>query len=107
MCHYAQLTFPVPAVIVVIFELPEVVVDPVNPAPIVIVLADGYLKITTPEPPLDDVPVVAVPLFVPPPPPPPVLAVPFTGVSWLTPAPSCQPALPPPPKPPVPNVELA
>jgi hypothetical protein len=37
MCHYAQLTFPVPAVIVVILLEPEVVVDPVNPAPIVIV----------------------------------------------------------------------
>jgi hypothetical protein len=37
MRHYAaQLTLPVPAVIVVILNKPEVVVEPVNPAPIVI-----------------------------------------------------------------------
>ena len=37
MCHYAQLTLPVPAVIVAIVFSPLVVVVPVNPAPIVIV----------------------------------------------------------------------
>jgi hypothetical protein len=41
MCHYAQLTFPVPAVIVVILSEPLVVVEPVNPAPIVIVAVFG------------------------------------------------------------------
>jgi hypothetical protein len=41
MCHYAQLTFPVPAVIVVTLFPPTVVVDPVNPEPIVIVLVLG------------------------------------------------------------------
>jgi hypothetical protein len=35
--HYAQLTFPVPAVIVAIVYTPDVVVVPVKPAPIVIV----------------------------------------------------------------------
>ena len=58
MCHYAQLTFPVPAVIVVILNPPEGdPVDPVNPAPIVIVLASLYLSTTTPEPPAPGVPV--------------------------------------------------
>jgi hypothetical protein len=38
MCHYDQLTFPVPAVIVVTLNDPSVAVDPVKPAPIVIVL---------------------------------------------------------------------
>jgi len=66
MCHYAKLTFPVPAVIVVTLSLPTVVVVPVRPAPMVIVAVDGYLRITTPEPP--------VPNKLPPPPP--VLAVP-------------------------------
>jgi hypothetical protein len=37
MCHYAQLTVPVPAVIVVTLFAPIVEVLPVNPAPIVIV----------------------------------------------------------------------
>jgi hypothetical protein len=41
----------VPAVIVVTLFEPEVAVLPVNPAPIVIVLVFGYLKITTPLPP--------------------------------------------------------
>jgi hypothetical protein len=41
MCHYAQLTFPVPAVIVVTLKEPSVVVEPVKPAPIVIVLPVG------------------------------------------------------------------
>jgi hypothetical protein len=36
MCHYDQLTFPVPAVIEVTLYAPLVDVDPVNPAPIVI-----------------------------------------------------------------------
>jgi hypothetical protein len=39
MCHYDQLTFPVPAVIVAIVFEPLVVVEPVKPAPIVIVPA--------------------------------------------------------------------
>jgi hypothetical protein len=38
MRHYAQLTFPVPAVIVVILNPPEAAgVEPVRPAPKVIV----------------------------------------------------------------------
>jgi hypothetical protein len=37
MCHYAQLTFPVPAVIVVTLYEPLVAVEPVRPAPIVMV----------------------------------------------------------------------
>jgi hypothetical protein len=38
MCHYAaQLTLPVPAVIVVTLKDPSVAVEPVSPAPIVIV----------------------------------------------------------------------
>jgi hypothetical protein len=38
MCHYAaQLTLPVPAVIVVTLFAPDVEVEPVSPAPIVIV----------------------------------------------------------------------
>jgi hypothetical protein len=37
MCHYAKLTVPVPAVIVETLNEPSVAVDPVNPAPIVIV----------------------------------------------------------------------
>jgi hypothetical protein len=41
MCHYAQLTFPVPLVMVVILFAPEVEVEPVNPAPIVIVKVLG------------------------------------------------------------------
>jgi hypothetical protein len=36
MCHYAQLTFPVPEVIVVILSEPDVAVVPDRPAPIVI-----------------------------------------------------------------------
>jgi len=36
MCHYDQLTFPVPAVIEVTLSEPFVLVEPVNPAPIVI-----------------------------------------------------------------------
>ena len=48
MCHYAQLTFPVPAVIVVTLLAPTVDVEPVRPAPIVMVLLLGYRKITTP-----------------------------------------------------------
>jgi hypothetical protein len=40
MCHYAQLTFPVPAVIVVTLYEPSVDVEPVKPAPIVIVPAE-------------------------------------------------------------------
>jgi hypothetical protein len=41
MCHYAQLTFPVPAVKVVTLLAPTDVVDPVKPAPMVIVLPEG------------------------------------------------------------------
>jgi hypothetical protein len=41
MRHYVQLTFPAPAVIVVILFAPLVVVDPVKPAPIVIVKEFG------------------------------------------------------------------
>jgi hypothetical protein len=45
MCHYAQLTFPVPAVIVVTLYPVIDAVEPVNPAPI------GYFNTTIPEPP--------------------------------------------------------
>jgi hypothetical protein len=38
---YAQLTFPVPAVIVAIVLEPDVMVVPVSPAPIVMVYAFG------------------------------------------------------------------
>jgi hypothetical protein len=52
VCHYAKLTTPVPAVIVVTLKPPEGAgVEPVKPVPIVIVNVSGYLKITTPEPP--------------------------------------------------------
>jgi hypothetical protein len=52
MCHYAQLTFPVPAVIVVTLKPPEgPAVVPVKPPPIVIVLVSGYFRITIPDPP--------------------------------------------------------
>jgi hypothetical protein len=45
MCHYAKLTFPVPAVIVVTLKPPlGEAVEPVRPAPIVIVLVSGYFK---------------------------------------------------------------
>ena len=40
VCHYDQLTFPVPAVIVATVYEPDVAVLPVSPAPIVIVPAD-------------------------------------------------------------------
>ena len=51
--NYAQLTFPVPAVIDVTLYEPSVAVVPVNPAPIVIVPNEvKYLKITIPLPPL-------------------------------------------------------
>jgi hypothetical protein len=57
VCHYAQLTFPVPAVIVVTLNPPlGAAVEPVKPAPIVIVLESVYLRITIPEPPAPPVP---------------------------------------------------
>ena len=56
---------------------PSVVVDPVKPAPIVIVAADDrYLKITIPEPPAAALPPLSVVL---PPPPPPVFVPPAVG----------------------------
>jgi hypothetical protein len=78
MCHYVQLTFPVPAVIVATVSEPTVAVEPVRPAPIVIVPAlVRYLRITIPEPPLPPLPKIgAAFLKPPPPPPPPVFAVP-------------------------------
>jgi hypothetical protein len=49
---YVKLTVPVPAVIVVTLNPPDgELVEPVSPAPIVIVLVSGYFSITTPEPP--------------------------------------------------------
>jgi hypothetical protein len=60
MCHYDQLTFPVPAVIVVTLKLPSVAVDPVRPAPIVIVIESAYLRIVTPLPPLPPLDEVSV-----------------------------------------------
>jgi hypothetical protein len=57
MCHYAQLTFPVPAVIVVTLNPPDgEAVEPVKPEPIVIVLVSGYLSMTIPEPPVAPAP---------------------------------------------------
>jgi hypothetical protein len=42
MCHYAQLTFPEPAVIVALLYPPLAALsDPVNPEPIVIVFVSG------------------------------------------------------------------
>jgi len=58
----------VPAVIVVTLSEPVVAVEPVKPAPIVIVFELEYLKITTPDPPF--FPGVAPPTYSPPPPPP-------------------------------------
>jgi hypothetical protein len=86
-----QLTFPVPAVIVVTISEPTVVFDPLRPAPRIAIKVFGYLKITTPDPPA---PLVG-PLFLPaPPPPPPVFAVPGKPLPGL-------PPLPPPPTPPL------
>jgi len=86
MCHYAQLTFPVPAVILVILSEPLVVVDNVKPPPgFEMVYMFGYLSITIPEPP--EPPPSPVPSQ--PAPPPPVFTVP-----------GCEPAPPPPPSPP-------
>jgi hypothetical protein len=73
MCHYDQLTFPVPAVIVDTLNPPEgPAVVPVKPPPIEIVLVSGYLRITMPDPPAADTPRLSVP----PPPPLPVFAAP-------------------------------
>ena len=78
MCHYAQLTFPEPAVIVVILYEPLVAVEPVKPAPIVIVpSAVKYLSTTIPEPPLKPPPPPPAP------PPAPVLVVPATPLAVL------------------------
>jgi hypothetical protein len=77
VCHYAKLTVPVPAVIVVILKSPIVDVLSVKELEIsVIVNAEGYLRITIPEPPAPAVPEP----FEPPPPPLPVLAVPDCAV---------------------------
>jgi hypothetical protein len=69
MCHYAQLTFPEPAVMVAIVFKPLVVVEPVKPAPMVIVPAvvgnDNMITPLPPAAPFDE-------LWPPPPPPPPV-----------------------------------
>jgi hypothetical protein len=93
MCHYTQLTFPVPAVIVVTLNPPAGAgVEPVKPAPIVIVLLSGYLSITIPE-----LPGPATLLEEEPPPPPPLFTVASPGVVAYAP-------LAPPPVPPVPPV---
>jgi hypothetical protein len=53
MCHYEKLTFPEPAVIVALLYPPLAVLSvPVTPAPNEIVTVSGYLRITTPEPPV-------------------------------------------------------
>ena len=57
---------------VVYLSLPSVDVEPVNPAPIVIVLSLGYLIITIPDPPA----LAVVDSGSVPPPPPPVFTVP-------------------------------
>jgi hypothetical protein len=107
MCHYAQLTFPVPAVIVAIVFEPEVEVEPVRPAPIVIVPdAVGNLKITTPDPPLN---AAGPPLIHKPPAPPPVFALPLLPpvIELLpfpppaVPLPIVPPSVEPPPPPPL------
>jgi hypothetical protein len=83
MCHYDQLTFPVPAVIVARLKPPlgELSV-PVKPAPIIIVRVSGYFRITTPDPP-------ARPLLEPstPEPPSPVFAAPALEGEALVPEP--------------------
>ena len=75
--HYAQLTFPVPEVIVVTLSEPTVAVEPASPDPIVIVKACGYRRITIPEPP--ELPFRVKSLEAPPPPPPPVFGVAGNG----------------------------
>jgi hypothetical protein len=82
MRHYDQLTLPEPAVIDVTLFAPTVAVDPVNPAPNVIVKADGYRRITIPEPPVAALPDTAV---YAPPAPPPVLATPKFAVTAFRP----------------------
>jgi hypothetical protein len=77
MCHYAQLTFPVPAVNVDTLNPPlGAAVDPVSPAPIVIVLVSGYFNIIIPEPPALPPLFPVGPYGEPPLPPPPVKSVP-------------------------------
>jgi hypothetical protein len=94
MCHYAaQLTLPVPAVMVVTLFDPTVAVLPVKPAPIVIVKVAGYLRITIPEPPEPAGPPVF--LFPLPPPPEPVFTAPDVASTAVAP-------FPPPPRPPSP-----
>ena len=62
MCHYDQLTFPEPAVIVAIVFAPLVVVEPVKPAPKVIVpLLVANLRTTTPLPPEPGVSLLLLP----------------------------------------------
>jgi hypothetical protein len=80
VCHYAKLTFPVPAVIVVTLLAPTVAVVPVSPAPIVMVNELGYFKSTMPEPPAPEKKLLLrlVKAFAPPPPP--VFAVPLVAV---------------------------
>jgi hypothetical protein len=52
MCHYDQLTVPLPEVIVVVLNPPAGPdVEPETPLS-EIVLESGYLRITMPEPPL-------------------------------------------------------
>jgi hypothetical protein len=75
MCHY-QFTVPVPAVIVVTLKPPDGAdVDPVRPAPIVMVLESGYFNTIKPEPPAAAKAVLGESI-TPPPPPPPVFTVP-------------------------------
>jgi hypothetical protein len=93
MCHYDQLTVSdTPAAVTVVIENPGTVVESVvcvTPPENKAVKYEGYLRITTPEPPFPPLATGA-----PPPPPPPVFAEP------LVPAP-LEPPAPPPPTPPV------
>jgi hypothetical protein len=92
----------VPAVIVAIVFAPLVVVEPVKPAPMVIVpAAVGKRKITTPLPPLRPF-AVKPPRIALPPAPPPVFADPATPDA--APSPFILAPFPPPPVPPVPGV---
>ena len=102
--YYAQETLPVPAVIVETTYPPDGAdVEPVSPAPIVIVNPAEYFKTTTPEPPAP--PACPVPSrYSPPPPPPPLFAVPAVAFVADTPVPPIE--LPPDPAVPAPLVSI-
>jgi hypothetical protein len=91
------------AVIVLILNPPDVVVDCVTPPLNVAVRVSAYLSTTIPDPPAPPS-VVIVLERLPPPPPPPVFGVPATPLAIvLTDVPT--PPAPPPPAPPDPAVD--